>query len=182
MKSARSEATSSKRCLARLLLERNRPVATERLIDDLWGDSPPATARQSLHAHVGRLRRLLAADDGSILGNDGRGYVLRVSDEQLDAACFRQLVAAARRDARDGRRAAARQRYRQALSLWRGFPFEGVPLEAAGGERAELEELRLAALEERIDLDLADGAAAESSPSSSSSCSTTHCASACGRS
>src|SRR5688500_15666207 len=63
--------------LAKLLLERNRPVTTARLIDALWGDEPPATARQSIHAHVARLRRLLD-DDGAVLVNDGRGYLLRV--------------------------------------------------------------------------------------------------------
>lgn len=151
--------------LARLLLERNRPVGADRLIDDLWGDRPPATARQSLHAHVGRLRRLLAAaDDDSTLSNDGRGYVLRVDDEHLDAERFRELVATARVERRDGRLAAARERYRAALGLWRGPVLDGVLLEDAHGERAELEELRLAALEERIDLDLQRGDAAEVVP------------------
>jgi YVTN family beta-propeller protein len=152
--------------LARLLLERNRPVGTERLIDDLWGDQPPATARQSLHAHVARLRRLLAVDDddGSALVNDGRGYTLRVDDEQLDAARFRKLVGAARDERRDQRSAAARELYRTALDLWRGPVLDGVPLEDAHGERAALEELRLAALEERVEVDLQLGAAAEVIP------------------
>lgn len=153
--------------LARLLLERNRPVAAERLIDDLWGDQPPTTARQRLHAHVTRLRRLLAADgddDGSVLGNDGRGYILRVEDAQLDAERFRKLVAAARVDRRDGTPVAARERHRAALALWRGPVLDGVSLEGAEGERAELEEMRLAALEERIDLDLELGVAAEIVP------------------
>src|SRR5688500_12467369 len=78
--------------LAKLLLERNRPVPTARLIDALWGDQPPATARQSVHAHVARLRRLLDDDGGSVLVNDGRGYLLRVDDEQLDATRFRELI------------------------------------------------------------------------------------------
>jgi YVTN family beta-propeller protein len=151
--------------LARLLLERNRPVAIERLIDDLWGDDPPATARQSLHAHVTRLRRLLAADDGGrMLDNDGRGYILRIEDEQLDAALFRKLVAAARDERREGSLEAARGRYRAALALWHGPVLDGVPLDAADAERAELDELRLAALEERLEIDLTLGAAAEIVP------------------
>jgi DNA-binding SARP family transcriptional activator len=151
--------------LSRLLLERNRPVATDRLIDDLWGARPPATARQSLHTHIGRLRRLLAAgEDGSMLGNDGRGYILRVDDEQLDAERFRNLVATAREERRAGRTAVAGQRLREALGLWRGPVLDGVPLEGAEGERAELEGLRLAALEERIDVDLDLGVAAEVVP------------------
>ena len=151
--------------LSRLLLERNRPVATDRLIDDLWGARPPATARQSLHAHIARLRRLLAAgEDGSMLGTDGRGYILRVDDDQLDAERFQSLVATAREERRSGRTAAAGQRLREALDLWRGPVLDGVPLEGAEGERAELEGLRLAALEERIDVDLSLGAAAEVLP------------------
>ena len=151
--------------LARLLLERNRPVTTERLVDDLWGGEAPATARQSLHAHVARLRRLLATgDDGQVLGNDGRGYILTVADEQVDAERFRQLVGSARDERRDGALGAARDRYRAALALWRGRVLDGVLLDAADGERAELEGVRLAALEERIDLDIELGAAAEVVP------------------
>jgi DNA-binding SARP family transcriptional activator len=152
--------------LARLLLEPNRPVSTDRLIDDLWGDQPPTTARQSLHAHVARLRRVLAddGDGGSPLDNDGRGYILRIDDEQLDATRFRTILAAAREERRAGRLAAARERYGAALALWRGEVLDGVPLERADGERSELEALRLAALEERIDVDLELGVAAELVP------------------
>lgn len=148
--------------LARLLLERNRPVSVERLIDELWGDDPPATARQTLHAHIGRLRRLLSADElGPILSTTDHGYLLRVTDEQLDAARFRALVATARREARDGKSADARNGYRHALALWRGPAFDGVVVD---GELAELDELSVAAHEERIELDLQDGAAAEVVP------------------
>jgi YVTN family beta-propeller protein len=151
--------------LARLLLERNRPVAIERLVDDLWGDDPPATARQSLHAHVTRLRRVLSVDGGApVLDNDGRGYILRVADDQVDAERFRKLVAVARIERGDEKLTAARERYRGALALWRGPVLDGVPLAAADAERAELEELRLAALEERVELDLELGDAARVVP------------------
>lgn len=99
-----------------------------------------------------------------MLDNDGRGYVLRVADEHLDAARFRVLVATARQERRDERLVAAHKDYQSALALWRGSVLEGVPLEDAHSERAELDELRLAALEERIDLDLQFGAAAEVVP------------------
>jgi YVTN family beta-propeller protein len=145
--------------LVRLLLEPNRPVAVERLIDDLWGDEPPATARGSLHAHVGRLRRALAPPGGgeTPLISEGGGYVLRLEDGQLDAARFRSEVAEARAERRAGRPAEARARYGAALALWRGPPLEGIRLERAEAERAALEDLRLAALEERVDLDLGAG-------------------------
>ena len=151
--------------LARLLLEPNRTVSTDSLIDDLWGDDVPATARQSLHAHVTRLRRALAVDDsGTLLDNDGRGYVLRVDPAQIDATRFRSLLA----DARDARRAGqtreARATYADALAVWRGPAFDGVPLDRADTDRAELDALRSAALEERIDIDLELGAAAELIP------------------
>lgn len=146
--------------LGRLLLEPDRPVSAERLIDDLWGDEPPATARQSLHAHVTRLRRLLDADPGggSRLASDARGYVLHVDADRIDAARFRRLLAAARSQRQAGRLDDAREQYASALVLWRGPVLEGVRLDAADGDRAELDGLRLAALEERIDLELELGA------------------------
>jgi YVTN family beta-propeller protein len=142
--------------LARLLLEPNRAIPTDRLIDDLWGERAPATARQSLHTHVARLRRVLVTEGvaSSPLEYDGRGYVLHVEEDQLDSARFRALLARARDERRRGRAAAARELYAQALALWRGPALEGVELARAEAERAELEGLRLAALEERIDADL----------------------------
>ena len=148
--------------LARLLLEHGRPVATERLIDDLWGDEPPATARQTLHVHIGRLRRLLPADgpDGSPLAKEASGYVLRLPDgDAVDATRFRGLVQDAQRAQEKGRFAAAAEGFREALGLWRGPPFAGVDLAYAEAERAALDELRLAALEGRIDADLQLGGA-----------------------
>src|SRR5262245_13457119 len=87
--------------VGRLPLAGKRPVTTERLIDDLWGGAPPPTARQSLHAHVTRLRRLLDGGDTaeSPLANDARGYLLHVDEDRLDATRFRRLVAEARASA-----------------------------------------------------------------------------------
>ena len=151
--------------LATLLLEANRPVSIDRLIDELWGDRPPATARESIHAHVARLRRVLTADgSASPLRNEGRGYILDVEDDQLDASRFRATLAAAHDERREGRLAAARELYGQALALWRGPILDGVPLERADLERSELEGLRVTALEERIDVDLELGRAGELVP------------------
>ena len=149
--------------LGRLLLAPGHPVSAERLIDDLWGEEAPATARQSLHAHVTRLRRLLDADPagGSMLASDPPRLRPAGRRRPLDAARFRQLLAGARSERQAGHSPAAREQYASALALWRGSVLEGVPLDAADGERAELEGLRFAALEERIDVDLELGAGGE---------------------
>lgn len=149
--------------LAILLLEAGRPVPVERLVDELWEDAPPATARQSLYVHVARLRRSLAAagSGDSRLTTGPRGYMLQLEDDRFDAARFRRLVAGAREAHRDGHAEGAADGYRAALSLWRGAALEDVPLRSLDAARAELEALRLAALEERIDADLALGAAHE---------------------
>jgi DNA-binding SARP family transcriptional activator len=167
--------------LARLLLERNKPVTAERLIDDLWGGEAPATARQSLHGHVARLRRLLATgDDGQVLGNDGRGYILTVDAAQVDAERFRRLVATAREERRAGTFAGARDRYRAALGLWRGHVLDGVRLDGADGERAELEGIHVRLSRSGSTWTSSWGLPRRSSPSSSSSFSTIRCASARG--
>ena len=146
--------------LARLVLEANRPVPAERLIEDLWGEDPPATARQTLHAHVTRLRRLIG--DDAALVNDGGGYALRVTEDQVDALRFRAEIDAARALDRQGARPeAVRDRYAAALGLWRGPMLEDVPLPDVQAECREFEDLRAAAQEARIDLDLELGRGAE---------------------
>ena len=151
--------------LARLLLDANRAVSDRALIDELWGDEPPATARQSLHVHVGRLRRLLADADGpSPLETTGGGYLLRLGADELDALRFRSLVESARAEQAAGRLGAAADAYREALALWRGDALEGIALPWAEAERARLDELRLGAIEELVDIDLQLGRAAELVP------------------
>src|SRR5215203_750922 len=81
--------------LAILILHANRVVSSERLIDELWGDVPPATAAKSVQVYVSRLRKALASNGsrGSLNGvllTHGGGYALRVEPGQLDAACFQQ--------------------------------------------------------------------------------------------
>ena len=151
--------------LARLVLDANRAVPTERLIDELWGDEPPATARQSLHVHVGRLRRLLGDEERpSPLETTGGGYLLRLGDDDLDALRFRTLVESARAEHGAGRLDAAGDAYRRALALWRGDALDGLALAWAETERARLDELRLGAIEELVDVDLKLGRAAELVP------------------
>ena len=133
--------------LAVLALNTGRVVATDRLIDELWGDAPPATAATALQVYVSKLRKALG--DGAIETREP-GY--RVSGE-LDAHQFERLVGEARAEPER-----AAELLRQALGLWRGAALCDVdlPLEAA-----RLEEQRLAALEQRLDADLVEGRSAE---------------------
>jgi DNA-binding SARP family transcriptional activator len=137
--------------LAVLLLHANDVVPTERLIDALWGERPPATVAKSVHVYVSRLRKLLGA--GRLLTREP-GYVLRVDPDELDVARFERLVDAAR----SAEPAAAASALRQALALWRGPPLADLALEPfAQTEAARLEESRLDALEQRIEAELALG-------------------------
>ena len=137
--------------LAILMLHANEVLSTDRLIADLWGDKPPATASKSIQIYVSRLRKELGPDR---LGTRAPGYVLHVDPSELDLARFEQLFAqAARADP-----ASAAQKLRQPLALWRGQPLADLAYEPfLQTEIARLEDLRLAALEQRIDADLATG-------------------------
>ncbi len=134
--------------LAVLLLDAGRVVATDRLVDLVWGEEAPKTATTSLQNSISRLRRELGAD---VLETRAPGYVLRAAPEQIDSRRFEVLLG-------DARRAGAKERrtlLEQALSLWRGsalaeFAFDDF----AQAETRRLEELRLVAHEERIEADL----------------------------
>jgi DNA-binding SARP family transcriptional activator/ABC-type branched-subunit amino acid transport system substrate-binding protein/DNA-binding beta-propeller fold protein YncE len=146
--------------LAILLLHANRVVSRDTLIDDLWGETPPPTAGKTLQAHVSRLRRALnGADEGSSpLETRGNGYLLRVADGQLDADRFERGVEEARRELARGDARTAAEGIRAALALWRGAPLADFTYEPfAATDINRLEELRLGALEERIEADLAIG-------------------------
>ena len=140
--------------LVHLLLRANRAVTQEQLIDEVWGDDPPPTARGSLQSYVSRLRSALGSD--RLEGHAGR-YVLHAAPEELDAARFEALVGEARRRAASDPAAAAGT-YRAALGLWRGPALEDLADEPSlRPEVVRLEELRLAASEERIAAELALG-------------------------
>src|SRR5262245_28391127 len=140
--------------LAVLLLNANHVVSTERLIDDLWGDSPPSTARSALQVYVAGLRKALR-NGGASLRTRPPGYVLELATGVLDLDRFTQLRAEAR-EASDTERGAAL--LHEALALWRDAPLPELRTEPfATAAVAQLEELRLAALEERIEVDLTLG-------------------------
>jgi DNA-binding SARP family transcriptional activator len=145
--------------LAFLLLHANEVVATDRLIDELWGERPPDTARTALQVYVVRLRKALGADR---IRTHEPGYVLELTPDQLDVSRFERLVDEARELRAAGGEAQAATALREALALWRGAPLADFTYQPfARTEIARLDELRLTALEERIDADLALGHGSE---------------------
>ncbi len=138
---------------ALLLLHANRVVASDRLIDGIWGEEPPPAALASLQNHVLRLRREL----GDRLVTRPPGYLLRVEPGELDLERFRGLVDEAR--GREPLEAASL--LREALALWRGPPLADLAREPVAASAAHLGELRHEAIERRIDADLELGRHAE---------------------
>jgi YVTN family beta-propeller protein len=138
--------------LAILLFRRGEVVSSDRLIDQLWGESPPATAAKTLQVYVSHLRKALGNE---VLLTRSGGYLLAAAPGQVDAERFEAMVADARQGLADGDAAGARELLGSALALWRGEALADLAYEPfAQGEIARLEEARLAALEDRIDADL----------------------------
>jgi YVTN family beta-propeller protein len=149
--------------LALLLLEANRVVSMDRLAEDVWGGDPPEGWASTLQTYVFHLRQALEPDRSrgaasGVLVTRGRGYLLRVDREHLDGALFQDGFTAGRAALEAGRYAEAAETLRQALDLWRGPVLADLADYAfTRPEAARLEELRVAALEARIDADLALG-------------------------
>jgi len=144
--------------LAVLLLHANEFVSRERLIDDLWGEAPPPTAQKAVYVYVSKLRKTLAREGHDPIATASGGYRLHIEPESLDASRMQVLVGDARELVAEGEMERAAARFEEALSLWRGPTLAGLQLESLGrDEVAGLDELRLAALMDRIDCDLALG-------------------------
>ena len=144
--------------LAVLLLHANEFVSRERLIDELWGTTPPATARKAVNVYISKLRQTLTRNGHDPIATAEGGYRLGVDPDLLDAERLRSLIGQARSCIADGDSDPASQLLQEALALWRGPTLAGIPLESFGrDEVAQLDELRLAALMDRIDCDLALG-------------------------
>jgi DNA-binding SARP family transcriptional activator len=138
--------------LAILLTRANEVVSNDRLIDELWGGRPPRTAANALQYHVSQLRKTLGPTDAIVTREPG--YLIRVAPHELDLLRFEQLVEEATRTPADR----AGRLLRDALSLWRGPALADLASEPfAQAEILRLEEVRLAALELRIENDLALG-------------------------
>ena len=137
----------------------NEVVARDRLIDELWGDAAPATVNAALSGYLTKLRRTLANGDGAnALSTQPAGYVLSVAADDLDAHHFEWLVATGRAALAHGDPGGAAETLRKAMALWRGPALADLAYEQfAQPEIRRLEALRLSALEERIEADLALG-------------------------
>jgi DNA-binding SARP family transcriptional activator/ABC-type transport system substrate-binding protein len=136
--------------LAILLLHANELVSRDRLIDELWGERPPGTASHSLDHQVSRLRKLLRPSELLVTG--AGGYSLQVEPERIDVRRFERLLAEGRRANADGRPAEADALLDQALALWRGDALADWAYDPfARTEIERLEELRVAAIEERVE-------------------------------
>jgi YVTN family beta-propeller protein len=141
--------------LAVLLLHRGEVVSTDRLIDALWGERASPTAVKTVQVYVSNLRKALG--DG-LLVTEGRGYMLLTEQGQTDVDRFEALVAQGRQALEEGDALTAASVLREALGVWRGPALADFAYESfAQPEIARLEEARLAALEDRIDADLASG-------------------------
>ena len=146
--------------LALLLVAGGRVVPAERLAEDLWEGSPPPGAAGTLRSHLSRLRTLTGPD--AALVARGGGYALAAGPDQLDAEVFERLAGAGREALEHGEAAAAADRFREALGLWRGTALADVAeVPVLAREGARLEELRLVAVEGRIEADVELGLAAE---------------------
>jgi DNA-binding SARP family transcriptional activator/ABC-type branched-subunit amino acid transport system substrate-binding protein/sugar lactone lactonase YvrE len=160
--------TKQKALLAVLLLDAGQVVSSDRLIDELWGESPPADAQTALQAHVSRLRKLLEPDhsgEPAVLVTRAPGYALLVGDDQLDLRRFEALVTEARALLAEGDAERAAERVRRGLDLWRGRPLADLEDEPVADEATrELDEAWLGALETRVEADLAVGRHAQLVP------------------
>jgi DNA-binding SARP family transcriptional activator len=139
--------------LAILLLHANEAVSADRLVDELWGERPPASARAVLQGYVSNLRKALGA---AAIATGASGYAVEIEPGQLDLRRFERFLAEGREALAAGSAEAASRLLGEALALWRGpaladFAYERFARPAA----VRLEELRVTALENRIEADLA---------------------------
>ena len=146
--------------LAMLLLHPNRTVPTGQLVEAVWGIRPPAGARNQLQGCVSRLRKRLAGPD-PVIRTDTAGYRAVVRPDQLDLLEFRGRLAEARAAATAGRAGPAIVLYRAALALWRGPALAGIDSDPVRYAAAAIDEEQARALAERLELELAAGAAGE---------------------
>jgi DNA-binding SARP family transcriptional activator len=145
---------AQRRLFARLLVDPNRTVSIDRLIEDLWGGDAPATAVKMVHIHVSMLRKVLPP---GVLVTRAPGYALEIDPDAMDVVRFERLRKEGQAALAAGSAAEAADRLREALALWRGPALAEFDEPFAEIESRRLEELHLGSLEDRIDADLALG-------------------------
>lgn len=147
--------------LAALLVHANQATSVDRLIAYLWGERAPATARTLVKVYVSQVRHLLceqAGEPSDVLVTQPPGYRLRVAPDEFDLWIFERLVSEAEAAKLDGRPGEAAEALGAALALWRGEPLADVPSDLLReGEVPRLIELRLAAVEARVEVGLTLG-------------------------
>jgi DNA-binding SARP family transcriptional activator/class 3 adenylate cyclase len=149
--------------LAKLLLRANQVVSTDELIDTVWGENPPPTVRQSLQNHIAALRRAIEpgwpAQAPRTLVTRDPGYMMQLDADLIDLHRFNRLADQGRRTLAEGDPATAVALLREALRLWRGPVLADVvaAIDAPWAELVGIDELRVGALESRIEAELADG-------------------------
>jgi predicted ATPase/DNA-binding SARP family transcriptional activator len=152
--------------LALLLVHVNETLSTDRLVDELWGERPPANAAKTVQMHISRLRKALAGGAGNgsanvVVTREG-GYELTLDPERLDSHRFERLVAEGRSELASGDPQCALSRLDEALSLWRGAPLAELAFwPFAQREVARLDDLRVAAVERLAEAKLTLGRHAE---------------------
>jgi DNA-binding SARP family transcriptional activator len=141
--------------LAALLADANRVVTIDHLVDVIWGDAPPSTARSQVHICVSSVRKRLARGGvHSLVVTRQPGYLAAVDSEQLDLHRFDRFVAGGRRLVAAGHFEEAAQHFADALLLWRGRPFAGVDSSRIQSFAAQIGERRLCVVEDYFDLQI----------------------------
>jgi DNA-binding SARP family transcriptional activator/tetratricopeptide (TPR) repeat protein len=141
--------------LAALLMDANRVVPVDEIAETLWGTTPPASAPVTIRNYVRRLRQSLGGAGPDLIAAHQHGYLIKITDDELDVLRFENLLSASRAAAQLGSWDKAAAMARDALWLWRGEPLADIRCYTlAQRERPRLAELRLQALETRMEADL----------------------------
>ena len=157
----RLEAAKQRALLALLALHANEVVAADRAVDELWGERPPASAHKLVQTYVWQLRKLV----GGALRTRPPGYELALPAEEPDSRRFERLLERGEAELDSGDAEAAQETLEEALALWRGPALSDVALLGSARQEAErLDELRLAARETRVEVELMLGRSSELVP------------------
>jgi len=141
--------------VAMLLLNPNRQVSMDRLLEAVYGEDLPPTARSQVQISISSLRRLFAAcDRDEVISTRAGGYEIQVGDGELDSRRFETLLANAREARESGNYGLAVARFRDAVRLWRGPALEGIDSQLVRSAASRLDELGVGANEDRITLEL----------------------------